>query len=489
MSALKRSACSLVALPLCIAMALAAGCGPAGDKADPADGGKGAVERVEPVSTADDAGQIQINWIGHWKGEEKREDLVYEVKKDYEFLHPNVKINLVFNRDLEGSDPAYKKRAADAIIKMVETGEMVWDIVYLDIATYEHVAEHLQDPHWVRKHIVDFSGVPGFVDSQKDFIVQDPRYKEKLGGILTGPFIESYMQSMWYNTEVAVRAGLAIRERDMTFDDLLGYAEKLQRYNRDNGTSISFIKLSSWNRIDLLFESLFKSQFDDFQSAVEKTFNEKKKEAFLQTLLAFEKLSACQPVVNPGWEGLTFNDFKEEFLFEDDALFIMAGTFMYSNFRGLDVEKSEKMRPLENPVMGRANGLIGDYTPTFAVMKNSANRDVAVDFLMSWATPKNADKWVRYTKNLTGTRGHLSEAVSREINFFDDIYEQFIMDMENKYRGTPMMYMRTPTYVLGENNPVSITELRKKLAEILEGKLGARDYFDDVMRRLEESRK
>lgn len=478
-----------LALSACFALALAAGCGPAGDRDDSGSVGKGAVERAEPVSTTADAGQIQINWIGHWKGEEKRENLVYEVKKEYEFLHPNVKINLVFNRDLEGPDPAYKKRAAHAIIRMVETGEIVWDIIYLDVAVYEHVTEHLQDPHWVREHVVDFSGVPGFADSQKDFIVQDPRYREKVGGILTGPFVESYIQSMWYNTEVAARAGLAVKERDMTFDDLLGYAEKLERYNRDNGTSVSFIKLSSWNRIDLLFENLFKSQFEDFPSAVEKTFNAKKKEAFLQTLLAFEKLSACQPVVNPGWERLTFNDFKEEFLFDDDALFIMAGTFMYSNFRGLDVEESEKMRPLENPVMGKANGLIGDYTPTFAVMKKSANRDAAVDFLMSWATPKNAEKWVRYTKNLTGIRGHLSETVSREIDVFEDIYEQYIMDMESRYRGTPMMYMRTPTYVLGENNPVSITELRKKLAEILEGKLRARDYFDDVMRRLEERQK
>jgi len=188
--------------------------------------------------------------------------------------------------------------------------------------------------------------------------------------------------------------------------------------------------------------------------------------------------------VNENGEKLAFNDFKEEFLFEDDALFIMAGTFMYSNFRGLDVDKSRKMKPVENPVMRKANGLIGDYTPTFAVMKNSRNREAAVDFLMSWAQPKNAEKWVRYTKNPTGTKGHLSEAVSKEIDSVNDVYEEFVRDMEKKYRGTPMMYLRSPTYVLGKGSPVSITELRDRLAETLEGKLKARDYFDDVMRRL-----
>ena len=56
--------------------------------------------------------------------------------------------------------------------------------------------------------------------------------------------------------------------------------------------------------------------------------------------------------------------------------------------------------------------------------------------------------------------------------------------MEAKYRGTLMMYLRRPTYALGKENPVSVTELRERLAEILEGELKARDYFEDVMGRL-----
>jgi len=488
-AAVRRSGeCSIILSAILASLLLLAGCDAGNGRKRAADQKKdGTEEKVVSPGNPDEGG-IRLNWIGHWKDEDKREVQVHEVKREYEFLHPNVKLNLVFNTDLEGSDPAYKRRAAQAIVTMVETGKIDWDIVYLDIAVYEHVAEMLQDPHWVKKHIVDFSEVPGFLDSQKAFIVQDPRYKEKIGGILTGPFIEGYIQNMWYNTEVARETGLVVKERDMSFEDLLGCARKLQEYNRENGAAIHFIKLSSWNRIDLLFENLFKSQFPDLESAVERTLNEEKKEAFLQTLLAFERLSEYQPLVNSGWESLTFNDFKKQFLFDDDALFMMGGTFMYSNFRGLDVEESRKMRPLENPVMGRPNGLIGDYTPTFAVMKNSENRDAAVDFLMLWATPKNAEKWVRYAKNPTGIKGHLSEAVSREMAVYDDIYEQYVRDMERKYEGTPMMYLRTPTYVLGESSPVSITELRARLALILEGKLKARDYYNEVMRRVEGTR-
>ena len=75
--------------------------------------------------------QVQLNWIGHWKGEGKREDLVREVKREYEFLHPDVKINMVFNSDLEGDEPNRKVKAADAIVKMIETGETDWDLVFL----------------------------------------------------------------------------------------------------------------------------------------------------------------------------------------------------------------------------------------------------------------------------------------------------------------------------------------------------------------------
>ena len=157
---------------------------------------------------------------------------------------------------------------------------------------------------------------------------------------------------------------------------------------------------------------------------------------------------------------------------------------MYNQFVTLDPERSVKMRPVENPVIGNANGLIGDYTPIFAVMDKSRNREAAIDFLMSWAQPNVAEKWVSYTKNLTGTKGNLSETVSGGLEPFGDTYEMFIMDMEEKHGGVRMMYMREPTYVFGESNPVSVVELRNKLADILEGSLTARDYYEDVMRRM-----
>jgi ABC-type glycerol-3-phosphate transport system substrate-binding protein len=476
-----------VLLAAILPLAILTGCDSGGEKREAAKSGRVLSPDGEQAGGEGERPTVQLNWIGHWKGEGKREDLVYELKRDYEFLHPNVKINLVFNSDLEGDGPSRKIKAADAIVRMIKTGKIDWDLVFLDAATYNLVTERLGDPSWPAEHLVDFSQVPGFPESQKDFISEDLWYREKVGGILTGPFIENYLMNLWYNADVAERVGLDVKERGMTFSDFKDYAEALHRYNRTHDSSIAFIQIGSWNRLDFLFEHMFKSLFDEFDTAVEKTFSEEKRRAFLETISAFEALSAYQPILPEGWEEVSALDINRRILVDDEALFIAGGTFMYNQFVTVDPEKSKKMRPVENPVIGRANGLIGDYTPIFAVMSKSGNRDVAIDFLMSWSQPKVAEKWVRYTKNLTGTRGNLSEVESGEAGVFGDVYETYVMDMERKHAGVRMMYMRTPTYVFGEESPVSVVELREKLADILEGSLSARDYFKDVMRRMGEA--
>jgi len=243
----------------------------------------------QPVSgAAGDAaagapGRVPLNWIGHWKGEDLRERFVLELKRDYEFLHPEVGINLVFDVDLPGTDPDHKVRSAEAIVDMITTGRVEWDVVFLDIAVYEFVAERLKDRSWTARHLVDFAQVPGFAASQESFVTADARYRERMGGILTGPYTESYLLNLWYNAAVAAKTGVRVKERGMTFDDLLACAERLQRHNREHGTSIPLLKLSSWNRIDALFESLFRSQFENQDAAVAPVFTEANAQPYLRT--------------------------------------------------------------------------------------------------------------------------------------------------------------------------------------------------------------
>lgn len=420
--------------------------------------------------------------MGHWKGEAGREDLLRDIIKRFQFQYPETKINLTFNVDLPGDQTNHKIRVAEQIIEMIESGEIKWDIIYLDISVFEHVTDRLGTSDWVHKHLVDFSTVENFLERHKDFISSNPRYRQMIGGIFSGPFIEGYIQSPWVNTQLAEKIGIRVKERDMTFGDFLDYAKALHNHNKLHGSSIPLIKICSWNRLELFFENFFKSLFPDFASATDMVWNNAKKQALLKTLQAFEEISKYQPVLNTGWENLTMGNFINDFLQKDDGLFITGGTYMYGHFYKIDQKESRKLFPVETPVLGKTNGLIADFTPTFAVMKKSQNRQEAEAFLMAWAEPVVAERWVSSTKSPTGIKGHLSDYAMEPT----DVYEKFALDMQQKYNQVPMVSLRTPTYVFGPKCPVTINELREKLAHILEGKLTAQKYYNEIVARLED---
>ena len=138
--------------------------------------------------------------------------------------------------------------------------------------------------------------------------------------------------------------------------------------------------------------------------------------------------------------------------------------------------------PIEPPIAKHANGLVGQYSNVWAVMKKSPNKKAAVELLQLWSEPKIAEKWVDYTKNPTGLKGDLFKVESRSgKGSNEDIYSGFVKDMNEKYRGMPMEYYKSPVYVFGEDCKISGSEFRESLALVLEGKMSARRYFDEVM--------
>lgn len=331
----------------------------------------------------------QLNWMGHWKGEDKRELLVHEVRKQYEFLHPDVTVNLQFDVDIEGEGDYYKMKVAHKIVEMITTGRIEWDVVFCDLPVYNHVADLLGDPLWGQKHLVDFSTVPGFLGSQKDFIVNTPYYRERMGGIFAGPHIEGIVFCLWTTRQVVKKTGIAVKERGMTSDDFLAYARALAAYNKEHGTSIPFLHLSSLNRIEALFEYLFKSQFSDPGLVIEEKYDASKAKAFLATLEIFEHLSHYQPLLNADWRTLDWRDCERAFL-TGGSLFLPGGTCMYSHFRGVSPQHYQNGIPVEQPYVKQPNGLVGLFVNAFAVMKRSPNRQAAIDLSMMWAEPEIA---------------------------------------------------------------------------------------------------
>lgn len=425
---------------------------------------------------------VQLNWLGHWKGEDKREILVHEVKKNYEFLHPGTSINLKFNVDLEGEGDYYKMKVAHKIVEMIKTGKIEWDLVFCDISVYRHVSDLLGDPQWGKKHLVDFTEIPGFLQSQKNFIVNTTFYKDKMGGIFPGPYIEGIIFCLWYTRQAAEKTGIIVKEKGMTVKEFLGYAEQHANYNRTHGTHIPFLYINSLNRIEALFEYIFKSHFSDPQTVIEEKYSVEKAEAFLATLEIFEKLSQYQPVVNEGWRTLNWVDCEKDFL-SGNGLFLPGGTYMYSHFRGNSPENYSKGIPIEQPYAKQPNGLVGIFLNTFAVMKDSPNKQAAIELSMMWAEPIIAEKWVDYTKNPTGVRGNLNQPVLASEKV--DVYGQFLQEMEQQYKSLPMRNYRTPTYAFGKEIAMTDEEFRNNLVLILEGKLKAKDYYQTILSRIE----
>ncbi len=113
-------------------------------------------------------------------------------------------------------------------------------------------------------------------------------------------------------------------------------------------------------------------------------------------------------------------------------------------------------------------------------MKNSPNKEAALNLLKLWSQPKIADRWVAYTKNPTGLKGHLQTPASEEGL---DVYNRYIQDMTRDYSHLPMRYQSSLNYIFGDKNPVSPNELRAKIVQILLGNITAQEYYDDVTER------
>jgi hypothetical protein len=90
------------------------------------------------------------------------------------------------------------------------------------------VADELQDLNWCKKYLVDFSQIPGFKDTQKDFIFDDPIWAAQAGDMIVGPMLEGYYHVIFYNKDVADKISVNIKDMAMTYYDFLGYVKAVE---------------------------------------------------------------------------------------------------------------------------------------------------------------------------------------------------------------------------------------------------------------------
>ncbi len=342
--------------------------------------------------------------MGHWKGEGLREQLVREVLEDFSFLNQDIQIEFAFAADvLPEKSPA---AAAELIARMVRTGTIEWDVVWLDATIYRRVAKLLDDPGWGAKHLVDFFGNPAVEQAHKPFLFQENTHCRNTGSILTGPYIEGFFYLMIYNPSLAQRLGLEIREEEMTAADLLGYARRLDEYNRTAAEPVDLLALFANSG------SLQRLAYNLFLSCPPEELAGNAEPAIARVLQTFEQLGRCESVrgmdVTRDWEAAS------RMFMADRALFIADATWRCNMLTAAYPDISRKAAPAQMPGFGPQRYCIGGFIPTWAVMKNSPARAAGIRLMEFWSRPEIAEKWERYTKNPSGLRGGVYDPEYRQ---------------------------------------------------------------------------
>ena len=344
---------------------------------------------------AEETVRHELRWMGQWKNEGLRETLVRETLEEFQFLHQDMKISMTFASDLLTEKT--QANAGQLIADMIRAGRVDWDVIWLDPLIYKTVADELNDPDWGAEYLVDFSDFPDVKAAHRSFLVDGPNCHQDTGGVFTGPYIEGFYSCLWYNTAVAEKLGLEIREEEMSADDLLSYLRRTKEYNQTADVPISGIAdFTASGSARRLAHNLFLSEH---LARPDMPVDE----IFARTLRFFEAMQSCDPLLynTPTWQEAA------QLLNDDKALFLIEATWRYSSLQAAFPELMEKFRPVQIPGFEKQSFYVGGFTPTWAVMKNSPVRDAGIELMRFWCSPTIAEKWVRYTKSPTGLSGNL----------------------------------------------------------------------------------
>jgi ABC-type glycerol-3-phosphate transport system substrate-binding protein len=392
----------------------------------------------------------QLRWMGHWKNEGLREQLVREVFDDFAFQNQDIHIQFAFPDDILPTNS--NATAAELIVQMIKSGNITWDVVRLDYPIYRTVGSRLKDPDWGRKHLVDFSAIPGFEESHKPFLVEGSDCHLHTSGVFTGPYIEGFFYAVWYNVKVAEKLGLTVREEEMSVADLLGYARSISEYNRSAETPLAlFAPFKLSGSFERLAYNLYLSLPEKEDEAVK----------MKRILDLFETLGQLAPM--PGTQKEASWQDAARLLNEDKALFLADPTWRYNMIQKNNPELLQKLRLAQMPGFGKQRYYAGGFMPVWAVMKNSPNRDSAIRLMQFWSRPEIAEKWARYTKNPTGLAGNLYDP-EYGLDMFAEYQRKLTTDRE----------IRPDVFMLQKEN-IPIAPALKYLTPLLTGEISTED--------------
>lgn len=347
------------------------------------------------TARAEEPDRKTLRWMGHWQDRGLREQLVLEVRDEFQFLHQDADIVMRFPAEIMGERG--KVITGKYIAEMIRSGRIDWDVVWMDPTIYQTVADELNDPDWGKKHLVDFSEFPDIKAAHQSFLVEGPDCHKGTGGVFVGPYIEGLYTYLWYNTEVAKKLGLEIKEMGMSADDFLGYLNRLKDYNRTAGVPVSAFTIFGWpSSLSRLAYNLYLSEHLPHPDIPDS-------EILARVLRFFETMSECDPLPNNILAKKKYNwkDYAQ-LIDADRALFMVEPTWCHASLDEHFPKLTRKLRPAQLPGFEKQSFYVGGYIPTWAVMKNSPARNLGIELMRFWCSPEIAQKWILYTKSPTG---------------------------------------------------------------------------------------
>ena len=413
----------------------------------------------------------KVNWLVDWTDQPVKRNFIKELSSEYSFNHQDVKLNVVF------SDFSVKTRQAMQIVNMIKSNIYNWDIVWIDESVYLVVAQELNNANWGKDYLVDFQKIEGYMVTHLPEIIKNTSYRKKTGNIMIGPYLDGFYGVLWYNKKVADLLGIDVKNKDMNFDDIIAYAEKIYKYNinRENKTAL-FSESTDFN-FSYLFQNLLWSEIDRMGFNTTPPI-ESAKNILLNVFTLLEKLGNYNPLIESHMINLWY-DAKEAFI-NDKALFLVGKTSLYNELQLMDSTNYLHILPAELPSYEHSKAYYGSFQPTFAVMKYSPNSEAAVKLIKNISNEKYAEEWIKMTKNPTGLSCDVKE------NFLDnDPINNFLVYIAQKYDFN-VRYSIDAGYILGKPNAGLFYLIDENVKLILTGEITAEKALENIINNLSE---
>lgn len=374
----------------------------------------------------------KLKIIGHWFGEGKREKLLRSFLRSYEFENQHLLIEMKFPHEFFNYSISKDENHIRLISSEMNKAKPDWDILILN-NLYKPMADFTNNPLWAKEHLVDFSLIPEFRNRTLPHLLTN-KTKSKYGGIIPGPFLEGSYWALWANKEVTDRLGISVKEKGMTFNDFISYMRIVNEHNNKNPYDkvVPIFETGDWRTLFVLAFQLYASALNNNAELLSNNISEQKLMAWHKTLMALEELSKFNPLAD-GWEYMAWDDHKNDVM-KGQCLFMINGSWMYNTWENESSVNVANAIPIELPVFNNIASYPASYDITWCVLKNSPNKDEAVELLLAMTDPKVAERWVQCTKCPTGIKSRLtgqSFGLDRFENFSDYIQSNYKDDVYN----------------------------------------------------------